>query len=282
MFGGLFPTQLLTPHRGQNNARLLSPNVWSRVIESALAPDGSVGGWFAGDDFRTFGQASAVGSNVGRYTGEAGAYYSREDTGGAIVQLETERTGVVKMTTPATADSDTWLQPGDNKSAMCAIAPSAADRTLIFEARFRPQDLVGNRFIGLADFGTAIDTFITDAGALSDKNQIGFFALEGAPTVLQFGYKAAGVAAVTAIAALKTLVAATWYKVGFVYDPILPPSKRLKVFIDNVEQSTYVTATQIAAAAFPNTVKLQPIFGIKNVAATMQQDLDWWALFHAE
>jgi hypothetical protein len=157
---------------------------------------------------------------------------------------------------------------------------SGDDKLLVFEARVRMSDLVGNRFIGLGEEAFAADSAITDAGALVDKDWIGFFALEGAPTILKFGYKKSGQTVQVPIASgLQTLAVDTWYKMGFIYDPLAPTSERIKVFVDNVENITKVTGTNIAAATFPDGEEMSPVFGVKNVTDIMLMDIDWWALF---
>jgi len=280
----LFPAQLYTTHRGINNTRLLSPRIWSQVGNSMLAPDGYSGGYFILDDFRGFGIGTAVTSNVGYYVGEAGTYYSFEDTGGAIAQLATERTGAVRLSVDADDNQETWLQYGNATSVSSVISTtSGADKFLAFECRFRPNDVVGNRFVGLAEEGAAANSFIADDGlSIADKDYIGFYALEATPTVLNFGYKKASQTAQLAITTAGTLAAATWIKVGFVYNPAAPPSRRLTVFVNNEENVTALTATNLAAATFPNGEELSPIFGVKNVTDIMTQDTDWFALYQAD
>lgn len=281
MFGGLFANSLLTIHKSKNNSRLLSPALWARAVNQGLAPDGYSGGVLIGDDFRGFGIGTAVASNVGYYVGGGGTYVSFEDTGGAIAQLATERTGAIKQTVDADDNQEVWLQYG-NATSVCSVISDTAgdDKLLIFECRFKPKDVVGNRFIGLAEEASAAGDFISDAGAVGDKDQIGFFALEGAPTSLKFGWKKAGQTAVT-LATVGTIAADTWYKVGFVYDPEAPDGQKIKYYLDNVEGTTYGTATHIAAATFPDGEELSPIFGVKNVTDTMEQHIDWFALYQA-
>lgn len=283
MFGGLFPNALLNLHQGQNHTRLLSPRLWGRAIESALSPDGTGGGVFYGDDFRAFGIGTAVSSNVGYYVGEAGPYYSFEDTGNAIAQLATEHTGSLKISTDADTDSETWIQFGNATSTCAKITRTAGSEKLtVFETRFRATDLVGNRFMGLIEAGQAVENAITDAGAMVDKDFIGFYSLEATPTILNFGWKEEGSAQVTLITTALTMSAATWYKVGFVYDPKAPPSKKIKVYVDNVESSTYGTDAQMAASTFPNGVAMSPMFGVKNVTDIMIHEIDWWALYSGD
>jgi hypothetical protein len=281
MFGGLFANSLLTIHKSKNNSRLLSPALWSRAVNAALAPDGYSGGVVLGDDFRALGIGTAVSSNVGYYVGGGGTYYSFEDTGGAIAQLATERKGAVRLSVDADDNQETWLQYGNATSVSAMISDTAGDdELLIFECRIRPNDVVGNRFVGLAEEGSAAGDFISDAGAMGDKDWIGFFTAEGAPTSLKFGYKKAGQTAVT-VATAATLVEDAWTKLGFVYDPGEVPAKRIKFFVDNVEGTTYVTETNIAAATFPDGEEMSPIFGVKNVTDIMTMDVDWFALYTA-
>ena len=283
MFGGLFANALYGIHQGQNLARGLSPRLWGRAVHSALAPDGFGGGYFVGDDFRGFGIGTAVATNVGYYISEAGTYYSFEDTGGAIAQLATERTGAVRLSVDADDNQETWLQYGNATSVSGVISDTAGDdKLLIFEARFRCSDVVGNRFIGLTEEGFAANDGLSDVGVLAAaKDYIGFYTAEGAPTTLKFGWQKASQTPV-ALATAATIAASTWYKVGFVYDPLAPPAKRIKYYVDNVEGATYGTATQIAAATFPDAEELQPIFGVKNVTDIMLQDIDWWGMFQAD
>lgn len=279
MIGGLFANALLGIHQGQNNAKLLSPKIWGRAIHSMLAADGSGGGNAVGSDFMGFGIATAVAANVGYYADEGGTYKSFEDTGAAIAQLATERTGAIKIAVDADDNQEAWLQFGNGTSVCSVISDTAGDdKLLVFETRFRPLDVVGNRFIGLAEEASAAGDFISDSGAMADKDWIGFFALEDAPTSLKFGYKKNGQTAQT-VATVGTIAASTWYKAGFVYDPQAPANKRIKYFLDNVEGSSYVSATNIAAATFPDGEELSPIFGVKNVTDIMQMDIDFWALY---
>lgn len=285
MIPTLFPNSLFAIHTGQNNTRCLSPRLWARPVGQGLSPDGHSNGYLIHDDFRSFGIGTAVAANVGYYVGQAGSYYSFEDTGNnAIAQLATERTGAVRLSVDADDDSETWLQLGNATSVASVISDTAGDdKLLIFEARFRPGDVVGNRFIGLGEEGFAANSAITDAGAMVDKDWIGFFALQDAPTTLKFGYKKAGQTVQNVITSgLATLAANTWYKVGFVYDPAAVASKRIRVFVDNVEAGTYVTAANIAASTFPDGEELAPVFGVKNVTDTMTMDIDWFALYQAD
>lgn len=277
----LHPNALFTSHVGQAGGRDLSPRLWSQVNGQGMAPDGQAIGYCIADDFLSFG--GTVTTNGGTYASFAGGYKSYEDTGNSIAQIVASG-GVVRITTDTTDNDESWIQSGYSAGTLGAISATAgSDKKMIFEARFRLGQIVTqNVFVGLAEEGCAAADFVSDAGAIGDKDQIGFQILEGASTTLKFVYKKAGQTAQTVISSLKTVAASTWYKVGFVYDPAAPTSKRIKVYLDNVEQSTYVTGTNIAAATFPADQQLAFLAGVKNgAAAATALDLDWWAFWQA-
>ena len=74
-------------------------------------------------------------------------------------------------------------------------------------------------------------------------------------------------------------MADTYVKAGFIYDPTAPANKRIKVFVDNVESSTYVTSTLIAAATFPDAEALTFAAIMKGIAGSvaLEAAIDWWA-----
>lgn len=279
MFNGIFPSSLFTCHRGMSGGRGLSPRLWSRVQGQSLSPDGFSNWYFAGSDFLNFGMTTAVASNIGRYADASGAYLSYEDTGNAIAPLETEVGGVIRISLDATDNDETWIQPGTAKSVLGKVSDTAGqDKLMLFESRFRVGQInEQNVLIGLSEEGLAVADTISDAGALADKDFLGFFIQEGSGSALKFGYRKSGQALQTLATFGTSLVASTWYKVGFVYDPSAPSAKRLAWYVDNVEQSTYVTATNIADATFPDGEELNLLAGIKNgTAAIRTLDLDWW------
>lgn len=275
---GLFPNSLFTIHQGLSGGRGLSPRIWNRVAGQALSPDGYSNWYFAGDDFLSFGPSRAVDTNVGFYAGAGGLYKSYEDTGATIAQIATASGGVVNIAVDADDNQEAWLQSGAGAGVLGAISDTAgSDKMMLFECRFRPSQVTaGNFFLGLSEEGLAAADTKDDSGDLASKDFIGFDVNEDAPTSLSFVYRKAGQSLVTPIANCQTLVAATWYKAGFVYDPFAPTSKRISIYIDNVEEGTYVTGTNIAAATFPDGEELAFLAGVKNVTDTMSLDLDWW------
>lgn len=283
---GLLPQALFTTHQqGLTGERGLSPRLWARAVGQGLSPDGSSNAYYVSDDFLTFGGTYVVASNVGLYASQGGCYRSYEDTGNSVAQLATEVGGVISITTDATDNDECWLQPGGAASVMGKISTTAgADKLLIWEARFRISKVTdtGNMFLGLTEEGTAIADFISDAGAISDKDYIGFTIGESNGDALKFVYKKAGQTAQTVFTYSTDIVLATWYRVGFCYNPKAPAAKRITAFIDNQEQGTYVTATNLAAATFPNGEELNMLAGVKNGSgAAHALDLDWYAFLQA-
>lgn len=282
----LFPSALYTAYKGADY-RALSPRIWDRVNSQLLTPDGSDRGYFIGSDLRAFGKTTAVASNVGRYGSDGGVQYlSFESNSDTIAQIETDRNGAVKLSTAATDNNESWLQPGDTKSVMGLISSTAGDdKLLAFECRFKIGVLAETGFfIGLTEEGLAADnTLVDDTGALADKDVVGFHCpMHASVATCSFVHRKAGQTAVTVISGLKTMVADTYYNMGFVYDPSAPTEKRIKVYLDNAEQSTFTTGTQIAAATFPNGEELQPLFGLKTGAASAKTlTIDSWAFYQA-
>ena len=245
--------------------------IWNRV-EQALR--GNLGGIILEDNFLSFN--GSVTSNVGTYSSQAGGWLSYEDTGSTVATIETEVGGVLKITTDTTDNDEIWLQPGGAKQVIGKIT-SGDSGLLAYEIRVRPNQIVTqNAFFGLSEETLAAADTVSDAGAFASKDMIGFNLAEAASSTMTFAYRTAGQALTTPITALKTVVAATWYKFGFLYDAQAPTSKRIRVFVDGVEQSTYVTATNIAATAFPTGEELNLLMGLKNgAAAATRWDVDW-------
>lgn len=278
MFGTLFPSALFTTHMGQDGGRGMSPRLWSRVNGQSLAPDGFARGYGLCDDFVNWG--SAVAGTVINHQGYG--YYA--DTGDTIKQLATEVGGVIQLATDTTDNDEVWVTTGGNTGTICKISDTAGDDKLLiaeWRVRFPQVSDTYNAFIGLSEEGLAAADTVSDAGALADKDLIGFWVDEANGDSLDFVYNKAGAGGVTTlIAGVQALTADTWYKLGFVYDPSASSSERIAVYVDNEEQSTYVTATNIAAATFPDGEELAVLFGLKSGAGAIKKlDLDWFGVW---
>lgn len=262
-----------------------SGNLWGRMEDCTTSVFGKRH-VVVSDDFHNFGLTTAVTSNVGRYASAGGVYKSYEDTGGAISQLATHTGGVISIGTDNTDNDEVWLQAAGSTGVFGAISDTAGSSKLtIFETRFRLPQVTStyNLFIGLAEEGLAAADTITDAGALASKDFFGFHVAESDGDALNFVYRLAGQNAVTKISGVQALAADTWYKAGAIFDPSAPASKRIKVYVGNTEQSTYVTATNIATAtgdAFPDGEEMSFLVGVKNQTTTASTVLvDWFRYF---
>jgi hypothetical protein len=288
MFGFL-SNNLYTGHNAADTSGL-SPRIWSRVTGSMMSSSGDKRLVLAGDDFTSF--YGLVTSKVGFYAGEAGAYKSYEETGGSITQVATEKSGVIAITSDGTDNDDMALAAGGATGVLGAISDTAANAHLTaFECRFKVSavtDDMGAFFVGLTEEGLAAVASMTDnTGVMASKDHIGFCTVHtnggdaGTNAVLQFVDQKAGQTQVVKIASLKTLVADTWYKAGFVYDPTAPASRQIAVYLDNVEQSTYVTAADIAVAtgsAFPDGEEMtfSALTHQGGATGAWSLYLDWW------
>lgn len=274
LLNGLYANALFTVHQGQSGGRGPSPRLWNKVAGQGLSPDG-FSNWFSQpDDFTSFG--GTVASNVGTYSG---GYKSYEDTGCAIAQHASLAGGAITLTTSATDNHEAWMQAGYSAGAPFSIA-SSSGKKLVFESRIRLGSVTAqNYFVGLGAVGLAAADTITDAGAMASAGYIGFAVLEGAATTLKFVYAKSGGAMQTVLSYGTAMAASTWVKVGFVFDPLAPTSKRISVFVDNTEQSTYVTGTNISASTFPDGVAMNFLIGTKNGAASSKtMDCDWYSV----
>lgn len=283
---GLMPSALYTSHRNQSsNGTGPTQLIWDKVMASINTPDGSHGGNLFFDDYNAFQLQAA-----GKYHGTV-PYTGAIDASCTIAQLATGgNLGVVRLSQDGSDNDEIWLSPGSATSVMGAINhATAADRRIVaYEARFRVSSVADDVlavFLGLGEEGlAAVDTKADNTGALADKDYIGFDSVHansgtaGTNAKLNFVYnEASGAGPVTAISTVQTMVADTWYKVGFIYDPYEQPSKRIKIFVDGVEQSTHVTdANIIDSTKFPDGEELNPLVGCKagtGTASTM--DVDW-------
>lgn len=228
------------------------------------------------DDFAAFD--GSVATNVGRYSSEAGGFRSFEDTGGSITPLETEEFGVIRFATGATDNNEIWLTNSGAKGVLAKISSTAGKHAkLIFEARVRfNATTLQSIFIGMAEEGLAAADTAADAGTLASKDYIGFRILEADSDGLDTVYRKAGQAEQVVQDVAQAIVADTWYKLGFVFDPGAGAGERIRYYINGVELSGKVTKANIEAATFPSGEELGFLIGGKaHEAVTKTFDLDW-------
>lgn len=282
---GLLPNSLFTMFQGKSGGRGLSPRLWSKAYGQAQSPDGFSNAYWDSDDFMRFGQINpgAGGTTTGVAHNGYGYYVDTATAAGSIMQLASMVGGGARFTTSTQDNHEATMTGAGNTGTQVVVSNSSgSSRLMVFEARFRVGQVSGhNVFVGLTEEGLAAnDGVFTDAGALTSKDMLGFWILEADGTSLKYGYRIAGQAVQTVGTFGTALAANTWYKVGLIYDPSEQSSKRIKFFVDNIEQSSYVSSTNIAAATFPNGEELATTFSMKNgTAAARTFDVDWYSLF---
>lgn len=260
-----------------------SGRIWSKgpVNPAAILNVPQVGyGFF--DNFTSFpdvapGAAGATVGNAGRY-----AYVIDTAATAGTIKGISIRGGGVRLATPATDNHQVLLVA--STGAGFVLSDSDPVKPLIFEVSVKTNsiaDTIAGCFMGLADAASldAVNDLMADDGTLTAAAKfIGFHRLEGDGDKIDFVYKnGTGNAQVTLIADMATLVADTIIKLGFVYNPQAVPAKRITIYVNNTEQTTYVTGTQIATATFPDNVVLNPVMGIHNAAAAAANlDAQWW------
>lgn len=289
---GMLPSALQVGHRGQPSNAGLSPRIWTKFVQSCMSPDGDPG-FFCGDDFLVFGESVAAASNIACFVSQLGQYKAYIDTSSSIAQLATQTGGVIALTTEAADNEEVSICQGGAGTAAATSVLGALNRDTspkltCFETRFKVNsvaDDVAAIFVGLMEENGAVhNAKVDDTGATIDNDYIGFETVHtnsgttGTNAALRAVYKKDGQTAVTSISGVQTMVADTWYKAGFVYDPGAPASKRISWYIDNTEQSTYVTDTLMNAAGFPDGEEMGYTAIVKTgSAASAVLSIDWWA-----
>tara|TARA_R110002020_G_scaffold115503_1_gene265484 strand:- start:37 stop:867 length:831 start_codon:yes stop_codon:yes gene_type:complete len=266
-------------HKGFN-PRLLSSRIWGRLPIKNWSV--GLGGRYFFDDFMNH-PAHISAQSIGNYA-------SYIDTGVTLKQAAGEATGALEIAGNDADNDEGSISTGGNSGGMVAIDASGTGR-IAFECRFKKSTIGDNSiafFLGLAEEGLAAqNTLVDDTGVLASKDFIGFRnrhddsdSTAGDGAELDFVWRKAG-QATQEHANIHTLVADTYVKMGFLYDPgNHPDDKKIKIYVDNgEEESVYVTQTQLDAATFPDDEELCLLFATKTgAAATVTAHLDWWAL----
>lgn len=252
-----------------------SPNIWGDCPVKDIIENPGLGVYFF-DDFLNLSQ-HVSDQDVQQYA-------SYIDTGVTIKQLPVIG-GVLEVAGNDADNDEGSITTGGNTGTLAVISDtSGEDRKLWFECRIKKASVSDNAcayFVGLAEEGLAgADTLVNDTGVLkTTADFIGFRVLHDNGEEIDFVYQKASQTPVEVIAAAASMVADTYIKLGFVYDPTAPTAKRIRIFVNNVEQSTYVTGANIAAATFPDAEELALLLATKvGAAAESKFQMDWWRL----
>lgn len=223
-------------------------------------------GYHFHDDFLN-GPLVAAGAEAA-----AGTYRGFADTGGSVATGD-EVGGTLVLS------SD-----GDNEGASfrTSVAPFQISRShgkLWFEARIKSSTITDTKhgiFLGLMeDVALTATVPITAAGAIADKNVVGFHRLEGDGDMFDTVYKADGVTQVTVGSDAVTIVADTYVKLGFIYDPA---TYVLTFYKNGVKLADTKTIPSAAGTDFPNDVRLGLVVAVLNATGTTpgNSEIDWW------
>jgi hypothetical protein len=261
-----------------------SPSIWADFPTLELLHDPGKGVHMF-DDFSGQGAMTATGDTVGHWvvTSDGGTAAS---ISGAETNLdEGPCASYLKLDTGSTDNNEITMTWG--KGACFMISDAAAEESkLWFEVRFAIETIADDDtgfFIGLAEEGLGAD-FIADAGTLADKDFIGVFRPEGDGDGLDLVHNIeSGGGVVTHKADWQTLVAVTFYKFGFVYDPN-DVNKTDGTNYDRVvpywngvpDRANGMDAADIAASDFPDSEYLTPIIATKiNSTTPVSLYIDW-------
>lgn len=257
----------------------LSPALWGDcpIQDYAIGRDG----YFVFDDFVQFPTAGTITT-----VAATGNYMAFASTGGNVVD-NAESGGVLALY------SDDDNEGASLRSAQLPFKISgitgSKTKKLWFEAKIKTSTIADTKhgiFVGLIDNATLSATVpIAANGTLADQNFVGFHRLEGDGDVMDVVYKANGVTQVTSKEDAVTLVADTWKRVGFKFDP---DANTITFYDDGtpIVLTTAVGASVLGATAgtdFPNDVQLGLVMAVLNATGTTpgEADIDWWACAQA-
>lgn len=263
-------------------ARRQSPSIWADCPWPEIMLDPGVGFGFK-DDFEAchdFPTNTAV-ARVGDYEVFTGNGTNMSISGGV-----TGIGGQLVIASGDTADVATMLTLGGGAPFM--ISDTDGDDTqLWFECRFKISSVTDadqvQVFIGLMEEDRAVANGVWadgggDLGFTTTIDLLGFARSDNDGDSLSLAYQKASQ---TAQDNQQIVIAAdTFIKVGFVYRANKnAAARRIACFKNAVEQSTYITDTNIAAATFPDAEELTLGIGVQNDSTTSNTiTVDWWKI----
>lgn len=154
-------------------------------------------------------------------------------------------------------------------------------RKLWFECRLKKASVTDNAlafFVGLCQVPLATNMLVDNTGAMvASKSYLGFRVLQDNGEELDIIYGDSAGSVQEWAAAITSMVADTYIKLGFKYDPD-HPTRKIRFWLDGVEYKTdYIDAADIAAATFPDGDVLAPTLLTKvGTAAESKLYMPWW------
>lgn len=215
-------------------------------------------GWF--DDFLTFG------ATANQYTILAA------DSGASVAPLVSEVGGVLRLTTGSTDENEVGISFGLATSVIGKI--DAAAGACGFEARLRSSSITdGNLLLacGMGEEAIMAANMLVDAtGVLVDKDFVGFQTLAASGSLLKGVHNTASGGGTTNLGTAGTMVAATWFKVGWWFNGI----DKVTYYYNGVPVLTVLES----ATNFPDGEELTfALYAKAGTAASLTVDIDWWA-----
>lgn len=229
------------------------------------------------DHFTSFDKApTADDSTTAQYASNGARIYM--DASSDVYQITGGQGGGLRIFN--TADNEeAWVQYGGATGAPFVISDTAAyARELVFECSFASSTTTVTKvgwFLGLMEQGCAAANTIADAGTMAAKDFIGLFKPEGNTTEVDLIYSLNGQTMVTHVDGWKDIVAGTFYKFGFRFNPSLLQvtfwwgTGDGSTTLMEPDTSNRIVAADIASTTdyFPDGEEMSPILGGKNAHA---------------
>jgi len=258
-----FLTNFLSQYEGAPLGRTAdpSPAIWSRL-------NGSVVGQF--DHF--------VNLNKGATQSATDWLVDESDDNATLILLDSVRGGVARLGLAADDNEEVWMSSSGGQGAPFMI--DTGEPVLGFECRFRISSVVDDYIaikIGLCEpkaVGADVH-HVDDTGEISDADFVGFRNVHvnsgttGLNATLDAVYLTASGAVTDAVAGIQTMVANTWYKVGFLFDG----TATMSYFVDGVVNAT---THSVEASGFPDGEEMAMVIAAKSGDGTaVTFDVDW-------
>lgn len=248
----------------------LSPIIWDGCPAREELMQGPRSGWEAYDDFTMRPDPGTITTQIDRGMWQV--------FGGATgTLLADELRGVVRILTSASNEATNMVQ----NSQPFQISQNLGK--VFFEIRLNSTTITTNEtgwFVGLYEQVTGSATVpLSATSVLTDNNLVGFHKPEANTTAFDFSYKADGITLVEMESDIGTLAAATFIKLGFVYDPTAGTTgtaAQLVSYINGAQQANPKTIPNATGTDFPADVRMGLILAIQGITAADQDlSVDW-------
>ena len=267
--------------------RGLSPAIWQAYgFIGGNFNDPSLKPFFFDDFARMPFMASATAQ---------GAYLIYQDTGVTIqgcaaVDNSEGEFGVLEIAGNNADNDEGHIELGAGVHGLVRIDPTAGERAVVaFEARIKRTSVTDTHTAFAFGIGepafSAAEGLVDDTAAMvaAGKDFVGFQTLTASNEEIDAIYTIGSTATVVQVEDNAGMaVAATWQKLGCVYDPLREADQKLRFFIDGADIGSSVTdAIIVAGTAFPTDEEMTLVLLTKNGdGATTAHEvyLDWWAL----